>query len=348
MANSKLSPFEQFLRLFSALKRATGGTPSRIDTFYLQSHKVKAAVDSLDEFLLFSGFEKEVFHGVDKQFSPVSRGFEAGWKEYKSNWEQPIFNARRVRMHPAFRYRRDEVSANRVSDLVSSWYEDESFVSPEQDTENQCCNPNPEEDYQLELDRHNPAAAVALGINYLETHDIYPDSMGATSNDPIDNLCRISTQGFSFFEESVGLNFEEIFRRWRNIPPIFYPTQVANTRSDPLDDPLFKLINDAILAYVMGATAAAIITCRTALETVLKEHYGKGQWNNDSLARVITLAEQRYKYIKGKRLQRLRKDANNIVHNYVVTKKASKEEEKIIVEFLTTVKYLVQRAPPVN
>ena len=359
--NSTISVFEQFLRLFGSLKRTTGGTPSRINAFYLQNQKIKAAADELYFFLLETDFEDQIFRGTAKQFSPVPQGFEARWDEYKSKWESEIGRALRVSAHQRLletgrkvlentdlAFPSEDISKRATSSVksyISEHMDDECSLEISEDIDTEYSDPDPSEDCQFESARHNPASAVALGINYLESHDIYPDQNGSISVERIDNICRISTEAFHFFEQSVGLDFNGIFRRWQSIPPIFYPRHVTNLDSSGQDESLFKLINDAIVAYVMGATAAAIITCRSALETVLKRHYGKGAWDNESLHKIIVLAERRYRHVDGKRLQRLRKEANTIVHQYSFTRKLSLEEEKTIVEFLLTVKHLVQNAP---
>jgi hypothetical protein len=108
---------------------------------------------------------------------------------------------------------------------------------------------------------------------------------------------------------------------------------------------LYDLIDDAVRAYVCGAPAAAIAMCRAALEMVLKEHYGKGAWNDLLLGKIIVLACQKFNFVDQGRLERLSGDANRILHNYQNRDPMSEHDERTILEFLKTVKFLIQRAP---
>jgi hypothetical protein len=110
---------------------------------------------------------------------------------------------------------------------------------------------------------------------------------------------------------------------------------------------MFDLIDDAVRAYVCGAPAASIAMCSAALEMVLKAHYVKGKWNDPmlKLGGIIVLASQRFDFVHEGCLRRLIKNANDIMHNYSRRDRMSKQDERTIVEFLKTVKFLIQRAP---
>jgi hypothetical protein len=84
---------------------------------------------------------------------------------------------------------------------------------------------------------------------------------------------------------------------------------------------------------------------RAALETVFKEHYGKHQWDDLKLGKMIVLASQRFDFVDEGRLRRLTDNANGILHNYSKNERMSEQDEKTILEFLKTVKFLIQRAP---
>ena len=78
---------------------------------------------------------------------------------------------------------------------------------------------------------------------------------------------------------------------------------------------------------------------------VLKEHYGKGRWADCKLGEIIVLASQRFDFVDETRLRRLTSNANGIFHNYSKYARMSEQDEKTILEFLKTVKFLIQRAP---
>jgi hypothetical protein len=84
---------------------------------------------------------------------------------------------------------------------------------------------------------------------------------------------------------------------------------------------------------------------RWALEMVLKRHYGHGQWENAKLGQLVFLASKQYDFITKNSLNPLVKQANHILHNYGQIERLSEQEDRTILFFLETVKYLIQRAP---
>jgi hypothetical protein len=79
---------------------------------------------------------------------------------------------------------------------------------------------------------------------------------------------------------------------------------------------------------------------------VLKNHYGKGQWEDGAkLGEIIVLASQKFDFIQEGRLSRLTRDANKILHSYSKRNRMSEKDERTILEFLKTVKFPIQRAP---
>jgi hypothetical protein len=125
------------------------------------------------------------------------------------------------------------------------------------------------------------------------------------------------------------------------------PAHISNKYGQTEKGSLYDLINDAVRAYLCGAPAAAIAMCRAALEIVLKGHYGKGEWDDPAyqLGEIIALASERFNFIDKGRLWRLTKNANAILHNYQKRDRMSEQDERTILEFLKTVKFLIQRAP---
>jgi hypothetical protein len=123
------------------------------------------------------------------------------------------------------------------------------------------------------------------------------------------------------------------------------PAHVSNKHGQTEKGSLYDLMDDAVRAYVCGAPAASIAMCRAALEMVFKDHYGKNQWDDLKLGKMIVLASQRFEFVDEGRLRRLTSNANSILHNYSNNKRMSEHDEKTILEFMKTVKFLIQRAP---
>jgi hypothetical protein len=202
-------------------------------------------------------------------------------------------------------------------------------------------DPNPEFDDSFDPIRHDGGAAIELGIRQLgEMASNYVQS------DHAENRCRLALDAYDYLIETIGLNVQEVFRRWRKLPVVFMPAHVANRYGTNDKGSLLHLLDDAVRAYVFGAPAAAIAMCRAALEMVLKRHYGHGQWEDKPLDDLIVLASYRYsKLVQKEKIDPFRKLANGILHKYDHVNRLSEEDERTVLNFFRTLKYLIQRAP---
>ena len=124
------------------------------------------------------------------------------------------------------------------------------------------------------------------------------------------------------------------------------PAHVSNWYGASEKGSLLHLLDDAVRAYVFGAPAAAIAMCRTALEMVLKRHYGRGDWDDEKLDNLIVLASYKYsKIVQKEKIDPFRILANRIVHKYDQVGRLSEEDDRTILNFFKTLKFLIQRAP---
>jgi len=65
-----------------------------------------------------------------------------------------------------------------------------------------------------------------------------------------------------------------------------------------------------------------------------------------TLAALIEKAEEKYKFMHKGRLEPLMHEANQILHAYGSRKeKPSRKDEDLIIRFLKTLKYVIERAP---
>jgi hypothetical protein len=94
MMATRLNGFEQFLVRFETLISSAKGEPARVKVFWDQSPTIRDAADALDAFLYATDFERRVFHGPRKYWPQAPIGFDAAWREYKSEWAPQISNAR--------------------------------------------------------------------------------------------------------------------------------------------------------------------------------------------------------------------------------------------------------------
>jgi hypothetical protein len=161
------------------------------------------------------------------------------------------------------------------------------------------------------------------------------------------NDSEITADAYNYLTETIGIEVRDVFKRWESVPVVFMPAHVSNQHGVTEKGSLFDLLDDAVRAFVAGAPAAAIAMCRAALELVLRRHYGRGKWDERDvkLGKLIDLTSQRYDHVDKGRLDRLSQRANGILHDYVGQRRLSKEDEGTILEFLKTLKFLIERAP---
>jgi hypothetical protein len=318
---------EEFILLFNNLKEAAGNSPERVSVFYKDSRAIRDALHALLDFLVRTDLERRVFHGR-KLLTVRAAGFETAWKEYDQEWRFRV-------IWPKVDYL--EIDPDGGPDPSSAqqgpWKGEE--IEPEPPAiDGEPDNPDPEVEESFDPRRHDGAVALELGLQQLE---FYGRNAFSKSDE---NSCRIALGAFDYLTDSIGLDIQGVFRRLRKLPVIFIPTHVSNRCGASEKGSLSHLLDDAVRAYVFGAPAAAIAMCRAAYETVRKEHYRRGELEN-----VLVHASREYDFVSKDNIKFLVDSANRVMHNYSNTQRLTKEDDRIIVNFLATVKFLIQRAP---
>jgi hypothetical protein len=297
------------------------------------------------DFLARTDLERRVFHGR-KVVMPRAAGFENAWKEYYAKWRFKVIwpKATKEALVLDLGALLDALTADAEPDHSTAQYE-RAWKGEQVEAEplpmgNEPKRPDPETEASFDPLRHDGGAAIELGITELQSR--VDDGWDQAQR----NSCSIALGSYDYLVETIGLDLHEVFRRWRKVPVVFMPAHVANRYGASEKGSLLHLLDDAVRAYVFGAPAAAIAMCRSALEMVLKRHYGHGQWENAKLGNLVFLASKQYDFIQKASLKPLVKQANRILHNYGQIERLSEEEDRAILLFLETVKFLIERAPP--
>ena len=327
--------FEQFRRLFSAVRRESRDNPQQIVNHYWEHKGIKTAVDDLWEFLYFNDFDRLLNAGVGRQFGPTPRDFENTWAEFKQKWLPVVCG------HKDDGYRLDIDFENNSSTWVQSERPRVVPLTAEDMADSNARNRFPDFESEEEFDpwEHDGGAIVDALLQYLA-------ESCSQNHERVDNLKRIAVQALAYLSRSTGLNFRDVFRRWNSIPPILYPRHVLNRIRSAPHASTVSLIDDAMKAYVFGARAAAIAMCRAALEDVLKRNYGKGAWDNFKLGKIVAIAAPKYRrYVSQTRLSQLVQATNGILHNYGAISKDAVREDEIVLDYLLVVKSLIEHAP---
>lgn len=161
----------------------------------------------------------------------------------------------------------------------------------------------------------------AVNVAYFDD-DIYDGALGA----------------WSFYEKTIGVNFEQIYRRWKNSPDLFIPLSIQNTNTIPL----IELYNEAVRAYTFGARIASVAMCRALMEHILTKYY---KVKEENLKKIIAKAEIKFPELKRFKMDDKRRLGNDILHDY---ENSSEIADKAVVNFLVTIKDMVLKAASKN
>jgi len=326
-----LTHFEQFLTLFEQLKRVAG-EPKRLAEFYSESSTIRDAAEKVEETAGDLAYNLEWFGS--KRLGPVSSRFEQAWEEYREQWE------------PAIRYGSmcsdvpDEAAEFRklrpYDKYLAAFSKRESAKHEE---------PDPKHDEFFDPVRHDGALALSLGIDHWRG-EIHRAKVVA-------NKCQIALDAFDHLRDIIGIDIADIFRRWREAPRFLVPAAV-HTKDGIEKAPLNDLLDDAIRAYVCGASLAAIAMCRAVLERVVKEHYitdptertwtdKSGKQREKGLSELIVLAEKRFEYLGTLKLDEIKNAADGILHRYHGRQPLSVSDENAIIDYMQKLKTLIQK-----
>jgi hypothetical protein len=159
------------------------------------------------------------------------------------------------------------------------------------------------------------------------------------------NTLTIGLEAVEHFEAATGISIAEAFGRWNRVPPIFVPKHVSDRHGLTDKGSLFGLLEDAIRAYVAGATGASVAMCRAVLERLLREHYlPTPPDERTSLTEIIEQAGQSGHFPKQMRdgAWQLKHLADAVLHR--AGQATARDEEKLIAAF-GHLKHWIESAP---
>jgi hypothetical protein len=339
---SKAASISEFMALFESVKREAAGDPGKLRVFYGQKQALKDAVDRLMLLVAFGAFERQVFHEGSKYVAQAPVDFEREWKEYTEDWASPLLFCW---------LNLDGLDLSALLKALSTEESPSSDLSTISGPGNRRHLRSPDPDLDDEFDPMIHDAESSLQMAFW-TAESYADMVGNDFAGGTAFASKIGLEAYRYLVDTIGLDTSGAFRRWRNVPLIFMPAHISNHYGSERGS-LFDLLDNAVRAYVFGAPAAAIAMCRALLEMLLKEHYGLdcqyvdalGRTRDKGMGELIILADAKYEFFQGPRIRRLTDSANRILHNYSSREALPEKDEMTILDFLKTIKFLIQRAP---
>jgi hypothetical protein len=312
--NGRSFRLQTFLARFGELKAAAGNDPNVLRSFDQTTPEIWAAANRMNDYLAEFEVERELFHGADKLVAHAPEELEGEWNEFKRLWEAGLNYLAMCEIDPDWPRDYNEHLRRYVGSGVIPGVKEDEFI-PE---------------------FHDGPAAIRLALDYLQDHD----------------ECRAGLDAIRYLVDTVRLDFAEVMERWQKVRPIFMPKHVAELQQRSYSGPLTELFDDAVRAYICGATAAAFAMCRALLETILKQCYLPGDFTRKNklgkerdipLGELLKLAGSRYEAtINVAEIQLLVTIANAILHGKKLT---ALHAENHILQFFKILKALIQNAP---
>lgn len=333
-----MTPFERFLSLFSRLKDEAGGDPERMVVFYSQKRGLKQAADDLAHYVTWGDFKRRVLHSGKKWHDAVPDGFLEEWDDFEANWDLKLFDLWLPLDLSSLGIA--EVAGNQPAAKVPRLAGPSDFEEGE-----------PPDDWDTHFDPSFHDGGKALDRAFWAAREL-SDEVGSEHEGALARASSVGLEAWDYLENTIGFSTDEVFRRWRKVPVIYVPEHVSRQSGWPRSGAVYQLLDDAIRAYVFGAPAASIAMCRAVLEMVLKEHYDivdrRAASRHDrepGLGELIVLADAKYDFIQGDRLKKLSGQANTILHSFQSREPLSAADDQVIIAFMKTLKFLIQRAP---
>jgi hypothetical protein len=246
--------------------------------------------------------------------SVVPSIFQKNWNEYRTNYQNKVDEIARLKRE---QYEKElhELVQQMIEKAKEKGQSEEEFLQKITDGFEIGMTFNPVED---------DAASLLDDLFYLihtiaDEPDFLPD---AVTDKHIGAL--------NYFEKVIGIDFHDINRRWGKAPNLFMSEKIKKKT-----DKLVEMYNEAVKSYIFGLNVSATAMCRALLEHILINYYGMPK---DNLVKVVSLAENRFKKLKSLNLHKLRKDGNDVMHEYEAK---SRIEDAAVVNSLLTIQALV-------
>lgn len=322
MCSQRLGPGEEFLVLFNELRQAAKYDPRKLRQFYRQSAAIRKATDELYTFMFQTKLETMVEQG--KRFHVgLPKRFSSDYQDYKLNWKHTVEDAGFVGLFAPDGQGPIKQSERNPADLPETERPDFKF----------------QENFDPRY--HNAGSVIDIGLGYLA--ELADDETGDYR---LRNLCRIAVEGGDYLHQVIGINLVNLADRYRRIPVTFVPAHVAST-FHPRTKDLLTLLDDAVLAYVAGASNASIAMCRAVLEKLLKVHYRKDELADENLENLIDFCARQFAWVaqRKKPLHGLRKLANRTLHSPRTGTALSAPDEETLLAAFANLKFLIEKAP---
>lgn len=331
MGNIEFSSMDQFQLMFNEVRNACLDDPNKLSTFYNQHPELKEKVDRFYSYVKYQGFEKH-FQFYSGKVTNTSASFIADWNEYLKKWKEVIWSAKFQFLD--FDELFKDVDIEKLDfpkpDKKQDEY-DRSTWAPELDDED-----------EFDPTVHNGGMAVEAAFEALwRIVDIkHNDEL----SDPwIGNEAKIGYEALDYFKEQIGMDFNQVFRRWFLTPKILVPpkAQAKLTKGGGDIYSCYDQLNSAIRSFVLGNDLASFTMCRASIEQVLRLYIPSKP--EVKLHKIIVAADAKYEHIQKGKIEKFVAFGNKVLHEPSKITKNAYEIEQALLQYFKTIKFLIER-----
>jgi hypothetical protein len=316
-----------FLYRFNRLKHEISNTPSRLSWLSKERedlqelcYELESSYKSIERFLTTKS-SKHTFIIVQ---------FENEFKEYKLNYERRVSEA----ALPA-KARNLKALEDAIREGEEIWVK--SGKTKEEYWEHINKTIAELRTSKIDIDPFNPLKddPVTLIEEALDWGSLLKDTV--MEEDELERYEK-AWGAWRFFKYILGIDFSGINKKWFAAPDLFIQPHIVRSE----ETPVVELYREAVRAYAFGCNIASVAMCRALMEHILINHYNIPK---DKLGKIISKAEQEYPRLKKLRMLEKKEISDNILHNY---EGSTEIEERAVINYLLTIKYLVQGVPKKN
>jgi hypothetical protein len=271
-------PTEDFVRHYDLLVLRTGNSPNAIRAALNRDGQLALSIRELDDIWRLveqhRRFAKRRFIvQTHPKFCQVFNDYEARWKDRAMmavmDWEAE---------------QRGEEPISQIIDRVLLEFEEESKTNARESVGEE---QHEVHEWDFDPDEHSASEGIFWAGEVLRcAADQGDEHYGA--------MCSRAAGALKWIQETIGLDFSEVERRWKEFPVITVPKHVSDKHG--IEDPysLFGYLTQIRLAYMIGADLAAIAMCRAVTEILIRVHY-----NQDDKTDLMTLIKSTQKRREG-------------------------------------------------
>ncbi len=306
---------EEFVRLFREINRVSNGDQNSIKDLVKVDNTVMPIVDRLHQ--LFVKIEQHRKFSSTKVIHQAHPEFLEAFINYKADLQNTWIDALDIDLDVEL----GPIESGSLADATG--YTSSSYIE----------NFKWEIDAEFDPDDHSAASDLEAIRQYLETKiDDSPFYVRAAKS-------------WDWFENTVGIQFTSIEKRWHEFPIIVVKQSVSDQHGINETRGLFSYLREIRTAYIAGAFLSSLAMCRAATEILFRFHYGTID-ERTALGRLIEEISLKHDWIIKENFNERVKEANRLLHASKKFDISNSEEAKQIVwNWILPLQNLIQRAP---